>query len=445
MINLLKRYGKKVDIHTVDVIKKSYAAIIVKVLGLVAALLVSITLGRVIGPDGLGIVNLSHRITELLLLICTLGLENVILKEVAISYLKNDWGRLNSVVSTAFKLSGSVSIFLIVIFLVISPYLISQIFKEPELKWPFIISILAMIPQVYSRILAAAVNGCGKVWQSNLVNSTLSIWIVGFGILILMLCNIEITVINVALLYAIGRILVSIVINRYWRSVKHDTSLTSFIPKPLLRIALPLLLIQAAGILSMNIDTIMIGWLTDARQVGLYSVAARLALLTIFFLQISNSAISPKLAALYASGQLQEMKKMTQHVTKILIGLAVISFLFFLVLGNNIILFWGSEFSESYIILIILSIGQFFNISTGSTGYLLMMTGNEKTLGKISILFLFLNITMNYFLISYFGAKGAACATSITIIGENICRVYFAYKKVGILTIPIENLLPRFK
>ena len=65
------------------------------------------------------------------------------------------------------------------------------------------------------------------------------------------------------------------------------------------------------------------------------------------------------------------------------------------------------------------------------------MCGYEKIFSYISGSFLTLNIVLNYFLIVRYNEVGAAIATTLTIVGENITRVIVAKQKTGVLTIPI--------
>lgn len=80
------------------------------------------------------------------------------------------------------------------------------------------------------------------------------------------------------------------------------------------------------------------------------------------------------------------------------------------------------------------------NISTGCSGVLLIMCGHEKVFSYISGFFLMLNIVLNYFLIIRYHEVGAAIATTITMVGENITRVIVAKQKTGVLTTPIGLL-----
>lgn len=436
MKKIIQIFGN-LDNNTLDVIKKSASSLIVKVIGLIAGLSVSIVLGRKLGPDGLGIINLANRTASILLVISMLGMENIILREVAIGFAKNKWFKINSVVKTSLFVNGGIGLIFTIIFSFTAPFFAEIFFKNELVKTPLIIAMVAMFFQVLSRIYGRGINALGKVWQSNLVDETLSIAVVGLLLGIAYLANIEISLILTAVFYCIGRIVVAITVGIIWKMNSQKSIKPIILPKKLLRMSLPLLFVNATSIIASNADTVMIGWLKAETQVGLYSVAARIAIMTSFFLQISNSAISPKLAALYSSRNFKDMEKMLHKTTSFLIIIGLTSLLFFILAGKLILNIWGNEFLVAYPVLIIIAIGQFFNIATGPAGYLLIMAGKEKIYGKISVVFLVFNLLLNFALINLWGAIGAATATAITVCADNLVKMFMAKKTTGILTIPI--------
>ena len=136
---------------------------------------------------------------------------------------------------------------------------------------------------------------------------------------------------------------------------------------------------------------------------------------------------------------------MIQEITKILFfaGLIILLFIFFL--SDSILSLWGKEFTNAKNCLIILCVGQFFNIGTGAVGYLLSMTGHEKVLRNITILSLILSVLLNLVLINLIGILGAAIATSSVIIINNLVKAFFVYKKIGISINQISNFEEIYK
>lgn len=435
MIKRVKKKYKNLDIHTAEVLKKSFSSTFVKVAGMIVGLGVSIFLGRTIGADGLGIINLSNRIVNIVIIIGLLGMRQVIIKEVAIAHNKNDFKHIGDVMYTAYWLNGGITLALSIILILLSPWLSNHVFHELRLTYPLMIALLVMTPQVFSRIFSSALVGFGKIWQSNLVEQTLSIAITAILIGILLLFKLRISINRIAVLYAIGRLVVTLSVGTYWQTLYKKKTKPRLITYKLTRTSLPLFWVTITTIILSNISIIFLGWLGNVKQVGLFTVASQIALITSFFLQVTEASISSKIAALYENKRIDEMTKMVQRVTKMLIMIGVIQVVILVIGGNFVLSLWGKPFQQVYTILIILSIGQLFNIGTGAAGTLLVMCGYEKTQKKISLMFVPLSLIANYLSIRYYGIYGAAIATSLTIIGINITRLIAAKIKTGVSTI----------
>lgn len=395
-------------------------------------LAVSIFLGRTIGADGLGIINLSFRIVQILMIIGLLGMPQVIIKEVAIARNQNNLSQIGNVMHTVYLINGSITFLLSIVVIISAPWISETLFHEPNLTWPLIIAVIVMTPMVFSRIFSSGLIGFKKIWQSNLVDQTLSIAITGVLLLAIWIFNVPITVNGVAIAYAIGRVGVAFSIGIYWRTIYNSKEHRTYIGKLLFNTAKHLIVVSAATVLFNSLDMIFLGFFENSEQVGLYSVAKRLSLLTIFFLQITNSTISPKIAALYKEGRINEIETMVRRVT---FGLMIIGSLFLLIFiffGKQILSIWGTQFVDSYVILIILTLGQLVNIGTGAVGIILVMTGNEKVQKNISLTFLAINLFLNIALINLYGAIGAAIAATLTIAGINIAKIIYVNKKTRI-------------
>ena len=101
MIQYFKNQISKLDIHTQEVIKKSSASMVVKIFGMILGLLISVFLGRTLGSDGLGLINLANQVISLLLVFTFLGMFQIIIKEVAISHGEKNWKHIGNVMYLA--------------------------------------------------------------------------------------------------------------------------------------------------------------------------------------------------------------------------------------------------------------------------------------------------------------------------------------------------------
>ena len=152
MLKIISAGISKLDGNTREVLLKSSTSTLVKIAAMGLSFCLSVILGRVLGPDGLGIINLSNQIIQLLLVVLLLGLPNVIIKEVAIARNNNDKGSVGRVMKTSYILAGFVSIILIVPLILSSSWISINVFKNERLAIPLTIALAVVLPQVFSRL-----------------------------------------------------------------------------------------------------------------------------------------------------------------------------------------------------------------------------------------------------------------------------------------------------
>ena len=80
---------------------------------------------------------------------------------------------------------------------------------------------------------------------------------------------------------------------------------------------------------------------------------------------------------------------------------------------------FGHEFEAGWVVLVIGTVGQLVNCATGSVGYLLLMSGNEKGLVRIQIIMAIITVTSCLLLVPHWGVAGAAIAAAVGNAGTN--------------------------
>lgn len=404
-------------------------------------LFISVLLGRTLGTAGLGEVDLAIKISAVLVILALVGLESVLIKNIAISNLDGCSEDIKKIVSSA--LAISITVVLVIIFLgtSYSEPISAILFGDSLNKELLCMAFLLVVPMVINKIFGSALVGIKKVWLGTLVNETLSIWFVGLLMLVLHLFSYPLTSYSVLTIYLVARVLVSIIVTFSWNfKIGLNFYELNSMPRQMIKMGLPLLMVSGFGVIVANMSTIVLGTFATSEEVGLYSVAARLAILISFLLQVSNVAISPKLATLYKQGEIKEMEVMVQRITFLLLLISLLFFCFYAFAGHYILSLWGDGFEKAYLALIMISLGQVINVSTGCSGVLLVMCGLEKLQGIISVGSLVLTLILNVTLIYYFGLIGAAIATGVGLAIENLVKVIIAKRKLGILTLPILKM-----
>ena len=207
------------DEHTLEVVKQSAPSILVKVLGMLIALLVSIALGRLLGAQGLGIINLTSKISSILVILALLGTPQLLIKELAIAVNDKNWQEIKSLIKSGLILNSISALLLITLFVILAPWISRYIFYNKAITVPLVIAVCAVLFQVISRVYASGIIAYKKIWQSNLVNEGLSIVVVGLLLGVWYVLGFTIDVIRVAIFYFVGRVIVTTYVVMYWSTL----------------------------------------------------------------------------------------------------------------------------------------------------------------------------------------------------------------------------------
>lgn len=428
------------DKNLIEIIVKSVSSVAVRILGLVFGVILSIYIGNVFGAESVGIFSISVKILEFLTIIAMFGIGEVLMKEVSICNSKGDSKRLNRYIKSSFIIILIFSLVLLTTMYFLIDIISIKIFKNPLLINYLKIFLVIAFFKITISTLTQVLKGLKYTWQANAFRDSTSIvlLVVVGGILTQM--NYSLSLISICKIYLLCHIvtlLISIIFSVKKVKWEHTNSLFNFeFNSGLLKESFPLLIVTSFVLINSFVDIFMLTSMGTLKEVGLYSVASRLGFLMNFLLIMSGSIIAPKIAQFYAERDRDQLNKTVFYSTNAFFIFGILLLFFYVIFGNKILSFWGEEFINAYFLLLILSGGYFINLVFGLSTFMLSMTGFQSILGRISIICGIFNILMNYFLIRYYGAIGAALATSITLILESLTKVYFVKKYTNVLLIP---------
>ncbi len=203
----------------------------------------------------------------------------------------------------------------------------------------------------------------------------------------------------------------------------------------LLSISFPMLMANSLTLIMAWTDIIMLGIFRSEFEVGIYSVASKLSLLTSFTLTAINSIAAPKFAEFWGKGDIKGLAKMAQQATKLILISSLPILLMFLLFPKSILSIFGQEFTQASGALIILTLGQFINAAAGSVGNILLMTGRQKVFQNFLLIGIVLNIVFNLLLIPALGIIGAATATAVSLAFWNIAALIYIRRIYGFWTL----------
>ncbi|MAN28949.1 MULTISPECIES: oligosaccharide flippase family protein [Mesonia] len=177
---------------------------------------------------------------------------------------------------------------------------------------------------------------------------------------------------------------------------------------------------------------LFIKYFLNSTDLGVYSVAIKIASFSSFFLISLNMLISPLISELFGKNKLNEIENIYRLSTRFL---ALGNYVFILVVitfGQMILTFFGKEFKIVYGILLIMCLGQLVNAITGSSSQIITMMGRPKALTAFSVIALLFSIATMFFLTPYFGLYGVAVGTALSLMVYNFLSAWYISKKFNI-------------
>ncbi|MEZ9312031.1 oligosaccharide flippase family protein [Vibrio sp. 10N.286.49.F3] len=196
---------------------------------------------------------------------------------------------------------------------------------------------------------------------------------------------------------------------------------------------LPFSLISIAGVINSEAATVVLGILSDDSQVGYFRVAFQSVVVITIGLQAVNTISGPKLSSIRVEENRAEFQSVVTTCVRWSVLFSVPFIVTLLFFGEElIVLLFGVEYKNSYPILLILLVGQFFNINIGSVGLILNTTGHERKALKSQVITLFVTMFFLYLLVPEMGGVGAAISVSSGLIIWNLLMCVSVYRYLGI-------------
>ena len=199
--------------------------------------------------------------------------------------------------------------------------------------------------------------------------------------------------------------------------------------------------LSALTIINSRIDVQMIGMLMDEKEaldnIALFNVASKAAQGVSLGLIIANYVLGPSAAELFFSNQIERLQNIVTKTARLVCAVSIPLIVLLIIFGKWLLGLYGEDYESSYLTMVILLVGQFVNVFTGSVGYLLMVSKNEKYSFLGMLVSVILNIMLNILLIKPLGIEGVAIATAVSMAAWNLIMLYYLKKKTGINPLPL--------
>lgn len=399
----------------------------VRSFGAVAALIFSIFLTRKYGPDVSGLFFLTFSVFSLTAVFARVGLDNSLLRFIGSSSSAGEWTSVNDVMNKSLLLVFCTSALFSILSYFFSDFLALVVFNDERLSEYFevmspFISLLAI-----STILAMGLQGRHRTLLSvlilNVSTNVLMVLFIFFG---------DVPPSELPAFFTIASALTTLLAFMFWFYKLPKTNGSAMSWHELFSSCLPLWLVMFVGQLIQWSGNIFLGIWSTPSEVALFTAAQRTAMLMIFVLTAINTVVAPKFAHFHKSQNYEQLASVAYYSARLLSVVSLPILIIMFVFPKEILALFGEEFDNAAIYLQILAVGQFVNAITGSVGYLLSMSGNEKDLRNSSIVSGLIVITLSLILVPLYGGLGAAISVAIAIAMQNLLAVHWVKKRLGI-------------
>lgn len=393
-----------------------------------------LALARFLGAAGYGVYAVVMSTVALLAIPGAAGFDRLLIREVAALRTLGNWELLRGVLrrSTQVVLCCSVVV-------AIAGYLAFESLVPGDAATALLLG-MALVPLLaLARIRQSALQGFGRVVFGQLpemvVQPALMLSLVGAAFT----CGVTRSGTVAVLLQVIAAAvacLIGVVFLRRSLPVEVRDARPEFRTRYWMSNGIPLVAMMALNVVLTNADTVMLGILAETELAGIYRISSQMASLVAFPLTAVNMAIAPRIASLHATSSLEELRAQAVSVANASLAAALPIALALVMFGKPLLGFFGSDFVAGYPAIVILSVGYVFNSAAGCAGYLLIMTGHEKSAAVAFAGAALVNVSGNLLLIPTFGLMGAAIATALSVLIVSTAFAWLSHRLLGVRAIP---------
>ena len=421
-------------------LKRGIAGVALRVSGAVLSFILTVVLARTLGADGFGTYAYAMAIAMLGVMLAQIGLPVLVVRETARFHSADHWNRLRGLLFGSMFLVLGLSVFCLLVVLLLLEFAGDRI---PAVNIGVMIPALGLIPMIaMNNVGGASLRGLGYAIKGQLAEQ-----LVRPGVFLAALLSVSAIAVapdltpSIAMTlhasaaiaaFLFGVVLLVRALPDDLRRAKSDFSEWGRFRKSLL----PLSILVGLQAINGQTDLLMLGYFRDAADVGIYRVAHQSASVVNLTLFAIGLTVEPTIARLHISGEPAKLQRVVTLTARMAFALSAFMTVFLIVFGQFLLdTVFGSTYTDSFVPLTILCIGQVALAYAGWSVLMLNMSGNERVTATMTAYAALGNVIANALLIPPLGMYGAAIATASTLFAWKVTLSFISERKTGIRTL----------
>ena len=394
----------------------------------VISFVLNLVLTRGLGATLYGLYTLGITILRLIQGTASLGLQNGIVRFAAPPYERKEYEVVKGTFLAGAGIGLTTGLVSALILHWTAPWLASTVFGKPELVEVIEVFAYGLPFFVFTFLASRMARALGQIQVDVLLSAILQpaiflllvggLFVANFGFTATLYAFVASTIVAaVTSVYAVYHLFPPII-----SALDAHVNL-----RALLRFSIPIVGINLASVGLTYTDRLMLGAFSSSEAVGIYTAAASMAVQLKFVLSAINTPFSPMIADLYQNDRLDTLRTLYTDTVRWIIVFTLPAALIFLTYAPLIMSIYGPEFRQGGHLLRILAVAYLVVAGVGSVGHILQMSDNQDFVLGINTFMALLNIGLNWILIQWYDATGAAIATGITQALGNVIQIAALY------------------
>jgi len=413
---------------------QSLKTMFLRIIGVVTLFGFSLFLTHNYDPKIIGQYDFIRMVLLVLSSICVLGTDQSILYFTGILKSTNETQKLKAIYKKIVVLIFMLCLLVLIVFFSIGPNRIAVFFNDKSTYLLMAKAIIALFFYSVTLFNTETIRALDKIYMAELFRNTFKYVSVIIGAVVLFYYHQETYLVDTFLIGFLAlSIITTIIIFKLFKKQKDDSILlndtNSFSYSFIAHKSYPMAISNLAIFLMMTFDVVFLKKFKGDETVAYYAVAMKLV--SILFM-INNSvyiSVSLKIAQLYTDKNRTELLKALKHSARIIVLLTVPVVLFVCLFSENILYFFGENYTQGKQALLILMMGQLMASFFGVSAIYLNMTGRQGIFQIVLIFAVLVNLILNIILIPIYSLTGAAIAFVSSLLFWNIVTAIIIYKK----------------
>lgn len=418
------------------------SALSVKVAAVGIGFAVQLLLARLLGAVGYGDYVYALAWQNVLLIVGTLGYDATALRFVAVYHAEARWSALRgflrrSHIMVAVTATGATILAVGIVFALRDRL-------RPELAATMVVAFLLLPFTAVLQLQSFGLLGLRRIVLAQAPRDVLRPFLLGAGVVLLawvarpLVSAVSVMVVN--LVSVLPALLITAWGTRRLLAPSMRGVTAEYRASEWTGVASFLFVIAGLQLLLERVDVLLLGAMLSTREAGVYAVAQRITGLLAIGLSAVNAIAAPMIAALHAGGKHDELQRTITLAVRGIFAFALPTGMVLVLFGRQVLALFGPEFTDGYVVLIVLTIGAVLNITGGLAGFLMTMTGYQREAARVIGAGVALSIALNLFLIPVWGMTGASIATVLALALRNALLRYFIRRRLHIRVSPLVAL-----